>query len=187
MIPRLELICNALLASGNFPANFKTALITFIPKACETSNRPVNFRPISLQEILGKFVEKIIRRFCNNYEKNNLLNLKQYGFRASRGTTTAIAVAYEEVALALANKNKANIILRHVEKAFDKVLHPGLRYQLLQFNLPSPITKLISNFLDDRKARLILKTIAGNEFSVDETRDGLDAGNESGLSSWIYF
>ncbi|ROT68973.1 hypothetical protein C7M84_012828 [Penaeus vannamei] len=39
------------------------------------------------------------------------------------GTGSAIALAYEEIALSLANKHQTNIILRDVTKAFDKVWH----------------------------------------------------------------
>lgn len=78
MIQRLKLIFNTSLASGYFPAKFKTALITLIPKAGKTPNRPENFRPISLLEIPGKLPEKIINKRPLCYlENNNLLNAKQ--------------------------------------------------------------------------------------------------------------
>ncbi|XP_042880256.1 uncharacterized protein LOC122258401 [Penaeus japonicus] len=138
MIQRLLSICNAALASGYFPSRFKTALVTLIPKAGKPPNRPENFRPISLLEIPGKILERLINnRLQSHLENNNLLNERQYGFRQSRGTTTAIAIAYEETALALANKKKVNIVLRDVAKAFDKVWHPGLQHRLLQLGPPS--------------------------------------------------
>lgn len=63
------------------------------------------------------------------------MNERQYGFRESRDTTTAIAIAYEEIALALTSKRKVNVVLRDVAKAFYKVWHPGMTHRLLQLNL----------------------------------------------------
>lgn len=104
MIQRLTAIFNASLTCGYFPKKFKQALITLIPKAGKP-NRPENFRPISLLNIPGKILEKIINnRLKAHLENNLLLNTQQYGFRESRGTTTTIALAYE-VALVLANIN----------------------------------------------------------------------------------
>ncbi|ROT69018.1 putative reverse transcriptase - house mosquito [Penaeus vannamei] len=48
--------------------------------------------------------------------------------KSGKGTESAIALAYEEIALGLANKHQINIILRDVSKAFDKDCHntPGI-------------------------------------------------------------
>lgn len=57
----------ASLFSGYFPNNFKTALITVIPKAAKPPNRLENIRPISLLEIPGKFFEKVINNFLKTH------------------------------------------------------------------------------------------------------------------------
>lgn len=85
---------------------------------------------------------------------NDLLNPRQYGFRRFHGTTTAIAIADEEVALSLANKRRANIVLRDVAKTFDKVWHQGIRHRLLQLDIPRSLTKLLSNFIEGQKVKL---------------------------------
>ncbi|XP_042883085.1 uncharacterized protein LOC122260057 [Penaeus japonicus] len=80
-------------------------IMILIPKAGKPPNRPDNFRSVFLLEITVKILEKVINYRLNSHlEEHQLLNPRQYGFRGSRGTNTAIAVAYEEIVLALGNK-----------------------------------------------------------------------------------
>ncbi|ROT79003.1 putative tenascin-like [Penaeus vannamei] len=48
---------NTSLASGYFPAPFKTAIVALIPKPNKDLTDPKNYRPISLLETLGKIFE----------------------------------------------------------------------------------------------------------------------------------
>ncbi len=57
----------------------------------------------------------------------NVLKDRQYEFRKSKGTKTAIATTYEMIANALADKQEVYVVLRDVAKAFDKVWHNGLK------------------------------------------------------------
>ena len=56
----LKNIYNASFATGYFPNIFKKAVIKFIPKENKPLKNPINYRPISLLEIPGKILEKII-------------------------------------------------------------------------------------------------------------------------------
>ena len=58
---------NAQLASGYFPELFKTATATLIPKPNKDNSNPLNYRPISLLEILGKTFERIINTRLRTY------------------------------------------------------------------------------------------------------------------------
>lgn len=49
------------------------------------------------------------------------MNLQQHGFRAKRSIITAIAIATEKVAAAKGNNSYGDLVLRVVEKEFDKV------------------------------------------------------------------
>ena len=48
--------------------------------------------------------------------------------------------------------------MRDISKAFDKVWHKGLKYKILNINLPPLTEKLICSFLDDRTAKIKLKS-----------------------------
>nr|XP_027225444.1 uncharacterized protein LOC113817596 [Penaeus vannamei] len=113
---------------------------------------PENFRPISLLEIPRKVLERIVNSRLMTFLENNILNTNQYGFRRGKGTATPIAIAYEQIGQDLAQNHQCNIIMRDVSKAFDK--------------MPEPITKLLCNFLDGRRAYIKIGTHAGNPINL---------------------
>ena len=167
MILRLTNIMNACLSMGYFPDAFKVAKIIFIPKPNKNPHRIENKRPISLLETPGKTFESIINNRLRNYlEDNNMYNPDQQGFRRNRGTTTAIAKIYEEIAVSQSQENQCNVILRDVSKAFDKVWHQGLKFKLLSLGLPSNMTRLLCSFLDDRKSRIQMENYLGPPFNL---------------------
>ena len=105
----------------------------FIPKGA--SNEADKFRPISLLEFIGKILEKIIHnRLYLHLQQNDLLNPKQFGFRAGRGCHMAVALFWESLAHARAKNQKSLVALRDVTKAFDRVWHGALIAKLSAFN-----------------------------------------------------
>lgn len=182
MLSNLKTILNASLSTGLFPKKFKIAILKFIPKGNKTPIHVQNHRPISLLEAAAKIYEKIINNRLRIFqETNNQLNPKQHSYRTKRGTHTAIALLYEEIAISQQNKEQCNIVLRDVSKAFDKIYHAGLKYKILQLHLPRCITALLCNFLDDRTARIQIGQFTGEEFPL---RSGVPQG--SCLSPTLY-
>lgn len=49
------------------------------------------------------------------------------------------------------------VVSLDVEKAFDKVWHPGLLYKLIQMEIPDQFIKLIKSFLTNRSFQIKLK------------------------------
>ena len=62
-------------------------------------------------------------------EDNNVFQDEQFGFRRSRGTQQAIAVAYETIAQKIVKRYQVRMVLRDVKSAFDKVCHTGQHEQ----------------------------------------------------------
>lgn len=160
-------ILNASLSVGLFPRKFKKAIIKFIPKADKTTTLVQNHRPISLLEAAAKLYEQIInkrlRHFLQEHEHNNN---NQHSYRTNRGTHTALALLYEEIAVSQENRENCNIVMRDVSKAFDKIYHKGLKYKILQLALPRCFTALLCNFLDERTACIQLGDHAGEQFQL---------------------
>lgn len=61
-IKKLQILFNHTLSLGYFPTKFKTALIKILPKHNTNTKDPKNYRPISLLEVPGKILEKIIHK-----------------------------------------------------------------------------------------------------------------------------
>ena len=84
-------IHNATVASKYFPKISKSGKLVFIPKPGKSLSDPFNYRPISLLNIIGKLLEKIIaQRFLHFLEHHNILNDFQFGFRTNRSTHQAL-------------------------------------------------------------------------------------------------
>lgn len=142
---------------GYFPNIFKAAIIKLLPKPNTDHTNPINYIPISLLEVSGKVLEKIInRRLIHHLEIYDLLPNTQHGFR--RGTHSAVTLAHETVAHHIANKDQVYIVQRDVSKAFDKVWLQGLQYKISRLQLPNIITKFLYNFIIERKAKIKINT-----------------------------
>jgi len=90
--PRLvTAIYNQCLKRGRFPRRWKTAKIIPITKpGKENSMDPSKYRPISLVNIGGKVLEKIlINRINHHMYKNELLTDNHYGFMPQMSTIDA--------------------------------------------------------------------------------------------------
>ena len=158
----LQALFNHTLSAGYFPETYKTAILKFIPKSNTDPTNPINYRPISLLEVTGKILEKIInKRLRNTKEECHNLPHNQHGYRVGRGTDTAITTIYETIAHYTSQKDQCYIILRDVSKAFDKVWHEGLKYKLLHLNLPDTLTRLICTFITNRTAKIKIGTYLG--------------------------
>ena len=167
-LDRLRGIFNAALSAGYFPDRFKEAEMRMIVKSGKDPTRPDSYRPISLLEVPGKLFERVIAgRLRGHLEGRDLYSPGQYGFRRGRGTTHAIAIATETLAVHQASKNRCNVVLRDVSKAFDKVWQLGLKFKLLHLGLPDPAERILCDFMDDRLARVRIGRHVGRPFSLE--------------------
>lgn len=166
-IARLHKIFNATVSAGYFPDKWKASTIRLIPKTGKSPHQANNYRPISLLEVPGKLLERIInRKLREHLEDNELHHPSQFGFRQSVGTNHALALTVETIAQYKADGGQCQIILRDITKAFDKVWHLGLKYKILHLGLPITYEKLLCDFLDDRKARIKVGNFMGNSFQL---------------------
>ena len=90
ILTSLRHICNTSLGQGIFPDEMKIARIIPLFKSGDKQNVS-NYRPISLLPQFSKILEKIFNnRLMNFLNSNNLLYLRQYGFRKNMSTSMAI-------------------------------------------------------------------------------------------------
>ena len=83
-------IYNQCLKRGSFPRRWKTAKIIPIAKnGGENNIDPSKYRPISLLNIGGKVLEKLLVNRINHMYKNELLTDSQYGFTPQKSETDA--------------------------------------------------------------------------------------------------
>ena len=114
-----------------------------------------NYRLISLLEVPGKVLERIIQvEVQQHLEDENILSREQNGSRRGRGTETAIALAHEAITKNLNTGRFVSIVLRDVKATFDKVWHQGLLWKLDNLiHIPLLGLKTIASYLHDRSIR----------------------------------
>lgn len=155
-------IFNHAISTGYFPDKLKHANIIFIPKPNKSPHLVQNYRPISLLDVHGKLLDKILNnRLYRHLSNNNILHDRQHGFRRLRGTDTALATLYETLSISQAQRHTTYVVLRDVTKAFDKVWTLGLQYKIAQLNLHINFTKTLNNYLINRTASVSIQTHIG--------------------------
>jgi len=105
--------------------------MVFINKPNKINSNPLNYRPISLLDIMGKIFESIIaQRLLYFLEYHNLLAESQFGFRKYRNTQQPIEIIDKILS---ENSKQTRITLvstRDIQKAFDRVWFKGLLYKI---------------------------------------------------------
>ena len=120
---------------------YKNGELIFTPKQGKDPRLPENYHPITLLEVPGKILERIINdRFMHFCETNNILSQQQFGFCKRKGINTAIAIAYKTIAVNQQHKNHCNVICGDVARAFNRVWIEGLKLKML--NLEDLLTLL---------------------------------------------
>ena len=166
-IERFALLTNLMISMGYYSIIFKNGLLVFTQKPGKDPKFPENYRPITLLEVPGKIIERILdnrmRRFCTD---NNLFNTHQYGFRRGLGTDIAIATAYEKIAINQREKQHCNVICRDVAKAFDRVWVEGLQYKILQTEMPDILQKSLCSYVSNRTVQIKIDGFVGPKFEL---------------------
>ena len=80
-------IFNKIWLSGDFPSDWRKAIVIPIPKPGKDPTNPTNYRPIALTSCICKTMERMInRRLVWYLESHKLLTNVQCGFRSKRST-----------------------------------------------------------------------------------------------------
>jgi hypothetical protein len=105
----------------------RTQLIPIIKPGKENSEEVSKFRPISLLNIGGKVLEKVLINRINHYVySNDYMNNKQYGFTPQRSTINAAVAVQDFVEEGLNSGDVLVIVSLDVKGAFDAVWWPSI-------------------------------------------------------------
>nr|CAH7713612.1 unnamed protein product [Callosobruchus chinensis] len=109
-------------------------------------------KPITLLNIMGKILEKIIYERIQPYAVD-IIPSCQHGFMPGKGTATQILRTTYYIADALEHREHVALLITDLTKAFDSIGHNGLIYKLKALNFPVNLTKIIENHLRGLKLR----------------------------------
>ena len=130
-------------------------------KPSKRRSAPCSYRPVSLLCGLGKVFEAImIKRLMSCAENTDKLPTEQSGFRKHHSTNDKLFELTQAVCQAQRLSRRVGAIFLDIEKAFDRVWHNGLRYELLHMNAPALLLRWIPSFLRNRTVKV---RILGNK------------------------
>lgn len=144
------------VSTRKFPKDWKMALVAPIPKKKDPSLN--DFRPISLLTIPSKLLETLILKSI----KERLLahyGDYQFGFRPGSSTLNANITIHDFVTRQLDKSSTRGVVMvaMDLSKAFDKLSHASLNRALSDAGLPKGFLLWLSDFLSDRKQRVVLQ------------------------------
>ena len=158
----LELTFNDCLVNGIFPSVWKKGNI--VPVHKKNDKQPLNnYRPISLLPICSKILERLIlNEMFGFFIENDLISQHQSGFKPGDSCINQLLSITHEIYQSFDDGFDVCSVFLDISKAFDKVWHDGIIFKLKQNGKSGNLLNLSSNFLRNRKQRVVLN---GQTFS----------------------
>ena len=112
-----------------------------------------------------------------HFEKYNVLDNAQHGFRKKRSTTSQLVITVNDFASTLRDQKQTDAILLDFSKAFDKVDHEGLLLKLHHLGISGPLLNWARSFLVGREQRVVVE---GMESAPSKVLSGVPQGTVLG-------
>ena len=159
----LTFLFNIIIATGNFPTEWKKARVSPLFKA-GTRNELENYRPISVLPVISKVFERILYDQLYSYiSTHNLLTNKQFGFRRLHSTMTALLGSTNSWQLNMDRGLFNIVVFVDLKKAFDTVDHEILIQKLELYGLSNASLGLMQSYLSERKQSCVIQNNRSKE------------------------
>lgn len=134
-----------------YPKQWKESRVILIPKPNKPLHIPSSYRPICVNSILGKVLERLVyNRLYHFLHINHLLHPKQYGFTHKLSTTAALVQIKSIILTEIKAQNKPIIISLDISNAFNTLWTPFVLQYLKRHNIPRNLYLLLQTILTDR-------------------------------------
>jgi len=141
----LCLMYESFMSVGRVPDGWGTAVITPLFKK-GASTLPSNyFRPISLNSISSKLMERVIALDVINYPKSTD-SLPKHGFLARRSTNSNLLESLNDWTSSAENTQHQPVAYVDFAKAFERVSHNKLLLKLSRYGICGTLLEWIRNF-----------------------------------------
>ena len=156
----LQRLFTASLQLGSFPSQWKIARVITLRKPGKKSYSVArSYRPISLLNHMGKWLETLVNRRLHTWlETHQKLSPHQWGFRRGRHSQGACWRLVEEVTSALRSRDQIQAVALDLQAAYDSVWKNGLLAKLQQKKVPSYLIHWLRDFLSRRRSLIQVGT-----------------------------
>ena len=150
----LAILFRKSLETEKIPDDWRQAEVTPIFKKGSKAD-PGNYRPVSLTNVIGKMMERIVKdEIVTHLETNNLVSDVQHGFRTGRSPQTNLIEFQNETTKWLDEGSAFDVLYLDFEKAFDKVSHEKLVQKLGKVGIVGKVKGWLKDWMSGRKQRV---------------------------------
>ena len=147
MALRLSVVFRRLGRLGSFPACWRQANVTPIPKG-PPSFSVANYRSISITSVLSKVFEHLVSVHLGRFmERSGVLPTTQFAYWKGLGTCDALLCVSHTLQSALENGQEARIVQIDFSAAFDRVNHLCILYNLCSVGIGGSVLSILTEFL----------------------------------------
>ena len=151
---------------GYIPTAWKIATLPMLLKPDKLPSLTTSYRPISLISSIMKLFERVIeQRLRSHSEHIGFINKHQSGFRRAKSTDDHLFRLSQSIMESFNRGEHVVAAFLDVEKAFDNVWHNGLRYKIFQLDLPTKMTRWLSDFLIGRLIQVNVNNFFSNQIN----------------------
>ena len=151
----LTTLFRASMERGKIPDEWRDAVVSPIYKQKGSKSDPGNYRPVSLTNIAGKLMERVVKDEITHFiEANRLMSDSQHGFRSGRSVQTNMIEFHNTTTKWLDEGRSFDVIYLDFAKAFDKVCHRRLVIKLQEYGILGKILKWLENWLSGRRQKV---------------------------------
>jgi hypothetical protein len=144
-LENLTKMLNLFIAEGEIPQIMKIAKVIPIPKISKPTS-PNDTRPITIQPILTKLLEKCLQFQLSHYiEQQNILSPEQYGFRKNHSTSHALLALNDFLKLQIDEDKVSILVSLDFKKAFDKTDRDILAMKLGWYKIEAKLLQALMN------------------------------------------
>lgn len=151
---------NAFYENGEFPKEWKKAVIVFIEKVGAPAGTLKQYRPIGLLCCLGKIYERILYDRILEYRTQNLpkeIRKKQYGFMPEVSAEDALADLTDWLKLRHVKGQRVCMLSLDIESAFDRAWWPFILARLKKINVDQYTWLVLRDYMTNRSVELRLE------------------------------
>ena len=161
-------LINLSLSTGNFPTQWKEALVQPLLKKPGLDVEFNNLRPVSNLKYISKLVEgAAIQQILDHLNHNSLLPPNQSAYRQFHSTETALLRVKSDLLMAMDNQKITLLLLLDLSSAFDTIDHSCLSKTLKTcFGIDGVVLKWIESYLADRYQKIKINEVISDVFPV---------------------
>lgn len=154
--PILLTILDSSLSLGYFPRRWRQySTVTLRKPGKRDYTQAKAYRPIALEEALGKVAESVMARWLSELaEAHDLLPNMHFGGRPGRTTSDALLTLVQAIKDAWRKGHVATMLAMDIRQAFPSVSHWKLREEMSHIGLPPKLVNWVQSFLHDRTTTL---------------------------------